>query len=130
MDIILTIMRREKYVLRLTVQRRLTEVGENIRLARLRRRISATMMAERAGITRTTLRSLENGDPGVSFGSYATVLFVLGLDSDLLLLGCDDVLGRKLQDIGLETKKRAPKRKQTPTTAIDVAVELQVEPRD
>lgn len=96
-----------------TVQKRLAEVGENIRLARLRRRISSSMLAERAGISRTTLRSIENGNPGVSFGSYAMALFVLGLENDLTLLGRDDVMGRKLQDIGLVMKKRAPKRKRS-----------------
>lgn len=93
-----------------TLQRRLTNLGENLRLARLRRRLSATQIAERAGITRTTLRSIERGDPSVSFGAYASVLFCLGLEQDIDALARDDELGRKLQDIGLDVKRRAPRR--------------------
>ncbi len=85
----------------------LQTLGENIRLARLRRKISTTMLAERAGMTRNTLRSIERGDGGVTLGAYASVLFCLGLDKDLLLIGKDDPLGRKIQDAGLtHTKKR------------------------
>ena len=93
------------------LQRALAEVGENIRLARLRRGISASIVAERAGMTRTTLRSIERGDPNVMFGGYARVLLTLGLEKDLLLLASDDELGRKLQDAGLPLKARAPKQK-------------------
>ena len=100
-----------------SLQRRLTAVGENLRLARLRRKLSAAMVAERAGITRPTLRAVERGDPSASFGAYAGVLFCLGLEGDLELLARDDELGRKLQDIGLTVKKRAPRR---PTAMKDV----------
>ncbi|MGI0134495.1 MAG: helix-turn-helix domain-containing protein [Candidatus Micrarchaeaceae archaeon] len=89
----------------------LKTLGENIHLARLRRRISTTMLAERAGMTRNTLRSVERGDSGVTLGAYASVLFCLGLEKDLLLIGKDDPLGRKLQDAGLtHTKKRTSQR--------------------
>jgi transcriptional regulator with XRE-family HTH domain len=93
------------------LQRLLIEVGENIRLARLRRRFSASIVAERAGMTRTTLRSIERGDPHVMFGAYARVLMTLGLEKDLAQLARDDELGRKLQDAGLLLKARAPKKK-------------------
>ncbi len=93
-----------------SVQRLMTQVGENIRLARLRRRISAQMLAERAGMTRNTLRAIERGSPNVTFGAYANVLKCLGLVDDLSLLAKDDILGRKLQDIDLPTRARAPKR--------------------
>ncbi len=79
----------------------LEKLGENIRLARLRRRISATMLAERAGMTRMTLRAIENGEATVSMGAYANVLFSLGLENDLALIAKDDLLGRKLQDLEL-----------------------------
>lgn len=88
----------------------LTEFGENIRLARLRRRLSAAQVAERANISRPTLLSIEKGLPGVAIGSYAQVLFVLNLEKDLLKVAADDTLGRKLQDAALTVKERAPKK--------------------
>lgn len=89
----------------------LSALGENIKLARLRRKITATMLAERAGISRATLSKVEKGDAGVSMGIYATVLFCLRLEQDLLLLAGADPLGRRLQDAGLlHPKQRVPKR--------------------
>lgn len=79
----------------------LERLGENIKLARLRRRISASILADRAGMTRMTLRAIEQGKPTVSIGAYANVLFSLGLEQDLLKVAEDDTLGRKLQDIEL-----------------------------
>lgn len=95
--------------------RLLTEVGENLRLARLRRRLSAEQVAERAGISRSTLHLLENGSAGTSLGKLLQVLVVLGLESDLVRLASDDMLGRKLEDARLaETRRRAPKRRSKP----------------
>ena len=88
----------------------LKDLGENIRYARLRRRLSSEQIAERAGISRPTLTAIEKGGPNVSIGNYAKVLSVLGLIDDLLIVAKDDELGRKLQDIKLEVKERAPKR--------------------
>jgi hypothetical protein len=84
-------------------------MGQNIRLARLRRKFSTAQVAERAGISRATLWQIENGKPTVAMGYYFQVLFTLGLENDFLKLGADDELGRKLQDAGLVTKGRAPK---------------------
>jgi transcriptional regulator with XRE-family HTH domain len=92
-------------------QRILTAVGENIRLARLRRKLSAEQVSERASIGRATLWKIESGAPTVAIGSYLQVLFILGLEQDLLLVASNDPLGRKLQDAQLTTKLRAPKRK-------------------
>lgn len=94
-----------------TLQRNLAELGENIRLARLRRKFSATQVAQRAGIARNTLRAIEKGEASVTLGAYASVLFCLGLDKDLASVARDDELGRKLQDAGLPTKARAPRSK-------------------
>lgn len=86
--------------------------GTQIRLARLRRRLTAELVAERAGISRMTLRNIEKGSPSVAIGSYAAVLHALnGMDRDLLLVAKDDELGRKLQDLGLPTRCRAPKKR-------------------
>ena len=89
----------------------LSELGENIKLARLRRKFSSEQVAERAGISRSTLISIEKGYEGVSIGYYISVLNVLGLEKDFLVIAKDDVLGRKLQDANLIIKERAPKRK-------------------
>ncbi len=88
----------------------LTGMGENIKLARLRRKLSAEQVALRAGISRPTLVSIEKGVDTVSMGSYFMVLHVLRLDEDFLLLAKDDELGRRLQDLQLLTKQRAPKK--------------------
>ncbi len=68
----------------------LKTLGDNIHLARLRRHLSTTMLAERAGMTRMTLRDIERGAPTVSLGAYANVLFSLGLERDLALIARDD----------------------------------------
>ncbi len=102
-------MGKKAVVLLPKIQRLLTEMGENIKLARLRRDISAELLAERAGISRATLHNVEKGSPSVAIGIYAAVLQALRLENDLLLVAKDDVLGRKLQDIGLVAGKRASK---------------------
>jgi len=104
-------MKGTKTVLLPKLTKILEEVGENIKLARLRRKLTAEQVAERAGISRSTLWQVEKGLPSVSFGTYVQVLFVLGLEQDLLLIAKDDILGRKLQDAELSVGKRAPKNK-------------------
>ena len=89
----------------------LTRLGENIKLARLRRKLSSEQVAERANISRPTLTAIEKGSPTVSIGSYIQVLFVLGLADDFLKVANDDELGRRLQDAKLIVKERAPKKK-------------------
>jgi len=79
-------------------------MGENIKLARMRRNLTAVQVSERAGIDRTTLYHIEKGKPSVSLGAYFNVLRVLGLQDDFLKLAKDDELGRKLQDLKLMGK--------------------------
>ena len=86
-------------------------LGARLKAARLRRRYSADMVAQRAGIARATLSRIEQGDPGVSFGNYARVMQVLRLEQDVNRLATDDELGRKLQDAELGTRARAPRRR-------------------
>jgi DNA-binding XRE family transcriptional regulator len=79
----------------------LEQMGESIKLARKRRKLTAIQVAERADVSRSTLHLIEKGNPGVAIGAYFNVLKVLGLHEDFLKLAADDVLGRKLQDLNL-----------------------------
>lgn len=79
----------------------LEQLGENIKLARKRRKLTTIQVSERAGIDRTTLYHIEKGNPRVSIGAYFNVLRVLNLHEDFLKLAADDELGRKLQDLKL-----------------------------
>ena len=89
----------------------LEQMGEQIKFARLRRRLSAELVAERAGISRATLWNVEKGSPSVAIGIYAAVLHALGsMDGDFLLVAKDDELGRTLQDLELPVRRRAPKK--------------------
>lgn len=93
-----------------STERILNTMGEQIKLARLRRQLSVELIAERAGISRATLWSVEKGSPSVAIGIYAAVLHALNnLDKDLLLVAKDDEFGRKMQDLNMQVKKRAPK---------------------
>jgi transcriptional regulator with XRE-family HTH domain len=94
-------MKTKKTILFPQHQKILAQLGENLSLARKRRKLSMQQVAERAGIDRTTLHHIERGNPKVSMGSYFLVLRVLGLQDDFLKLAADDELGRKLQDLEL-----------------------------
>jgi transcriptional regulator with XRE-family HTH domain len=82
-------------------QKALEQLGENIKLARKRRHYTQLLIAERTGLSRLTIRRIEQGDSSVSLGHYVAVLAVLGLVDDLTKVARDDELGRKLQDIEL-----------------------------
>ncbi len=79
----------------------LHQLGDRLRLARRRRRLTAKQVAERAGMAPMTLRSLERGGSGVTMGAYLAVMQVLGIEKDLDLLAKADPLGRELQDTRL-----------------------------
>ena len=79
-------------------------LGENIKLARLRRKLTTVQVSERAEILRSTLNLIEKGDVGVSMGNYFNVLRTLGLQEDLFKVAQDDIFGRKLQDLDLLDK--------------------------
>jgi transcriptional regulator with XRE-family HTH domain len=87
-------------------QRILAQLGENIKLARMRRNYTQLLISERTGLSRLTIRKIEAGDSKVSLGHYVAVLSVLGLVEDLAKVASDDDLGRKLQDIKLMSKQK------------------------
>lgn len=94
----------------------LRQLGDRLRMARLRRRLSAKQVAERAGMAPMTLRSLERGGAGVTMGAYLAVMQVLGIEKDLDLLGKFDPLGRELQDAQLSTRTKKPRTSARPST--------------
>ena len=93
----------------------LRQFGERLRLARLRRRLTAKQVAERAGMAPMTLRSLERGGSGVTLGAYAAVMQVLGIEMDFNLLGKQDQVGRELQDSRLTTRTQPVKKIRSPS---------------
>ena len=105
-------MKKAAYNIMPKTEEILRVMGEQIKLARLRRDLTSELVAERAGISRSSLWKVESGNPAVAMGIYAAVLHALNdMDKDLLLIAKDDELGRHLQDMDLITRKRAPRRK-------------------
>lgn len=94
-------MNTKKSVVLPKFQRILEQMGENIKLARRRRKLTTAEVSERAGINRSTLYQVEKGSPSVSMGTYFNVLRVLGLQDDFLKLAGNDEFGRRLQDLEL-----------------------------
>ena len=95
------------------LEQKMQVVGEQIRLARLRRNLSIAQIAERATCSPLTVSRIEKGVPTVAIGIYLRVLYALQLDDDILSLAKDDELGRALQDMNLPQRKRASKKCKT-----------------
>ena len=88
----------------------LQQMGEQIKMSRLRRRLSVKLVAERAGVSRSTVWNVEKGNPSVAIGIYAAVLHALNnMDQDLLLVAKDDALGHKLRDLELTVNPHTTK---------------------
>ncbi len=100
-------MPRNPYPLHPQTKRRAKALGERLRLARMRRRMSLAELASRVGVARGTLTRLEQGDLSVSVGLLARVLAILGLEEDLDQLARDDELGQRLQDVQLRRPRRS-----------------------
>jgi len=115
-------MKARNTILLPRAQKPISALGENIKLARLRRKFSAEQVAERANISRPTLVSIEKGNPNVSIGAYVKVLSVLGLENDIMEVANDDKLGRKLQDAKILVRKRAPRIFKNATSQSDSQV--------
>lgn len=83
-------------------------MGEQIKLARLRRNLSSELVAERAGISRTTLWNVEKGEPSVAIGAYAAVLHAInGMDRDLILVAKDEDLSQKMHELNIQVNKHS-----------------------
>ena len=94
-------MRPRKTLLMPKARKSLEILGQNLKLARIRRRISAAMMCERACVSHATLTAIEQGKPSVSMAGYMSVLFCHNMHTDMEKVASDDVLGRELQDLQL-----------------------------
>ena len=92
------------------LEQKMQTVGEQIKLARLRRNLTIAQISERAMASEVTVSRVEKGLPTVSIGIYLRVLYALQLEDDILCLAKDDAIGQALQDLGLKIRKRATKK--------------------
>jgi transcriptional regulator with XRE-family HTH domain len=104
--VLVAIMTKRSAVIFPKHQKVLQQLGENIKLAYKRRSYTQSQISERTGLSRLTIRKIEQGDSKVSIGHYVAVLSVLGLVEDFTQVAKDDELGRKLQDIKLMASKQ------------------------
>lgn len=103
-------MAKKRVVILPKIQNTLSIMGEQIKMARLRRNLTSQLVADRAGISRATVVAIEQGKATVSMGAYCAVLHALnGLERDLLKIAKEDELGKKIQDLNLPRRVRARK---------------------
>ena len=104
-------MTKKATVIMPDTQDKLIQMGEQIKNARIRRRLTADLVAERASVSRATVWAIEKGSPTVSIGAYAAVLHAInGMDKDLLLVAKDEELETTLFQLGYRIRSRAPRR--------------------
>lgn len=107
-----TIMSKKTVAIMPDTQKILEKMGNQIKMARLRRNLATELVAERAGISRATLWAVEKGTPTVAIGTYAAVLHALGgMDKEFEQIAKDDEFGKKLQDLNLSSRRRAKRSK-------------------
>ena len=92
------------------LEQKMQIVGEQIKLARLRRNLSIAQIAERATCSPLTVSCIEKDVPTVAIGIYLRVLYVLQLDDDILLLAKEDAMGKALRDLSHKNRERASKK--------------------
>ena len=92
------------------LEQKMKIVGEQIKLARLRRDLSIAQVAERATCSPLTISRIEKGASTVSIGIYLRVLYALQLEDDILYIAKDDILGKHLQDLNMVSRERASKK--------------------
>ena len=92
------------------LEQKMEIVGEQIKLARLRRNLSVAQVAERATCSPLPVSRIEKGVSTVAIGIYLRVLYALQLDEDILWLAREDKLGKSLQDLALKSRERASKK--------------------
>ena len=101
---------RKEIVITPSLQKILATVGEQIKLARLRRNLCCSLVCERANISRPTLLKVEKGAPDVAIGTYIRVLQALGgMEEDMLLIAKDDITGRTFHELNMKVRRRASK---------------------
>lgn len=97
-----------KKQLPITLRSGLRSLGESLKKARIRRRLKMTTVADRAGISLETLAKIQRGDPGVSVGNFAAVIFALGFGNDWMNFAdiTQDRVGQMLDEERLPCRVR------------------------
>lgn len=97
--------------------RRITALGQRLRVARMARGMTQANLAERVGVDRTTIGKLESGDPGTSLSTVLRVLSALGLERDIDQIAADDKVGAQLAASSLRRPSPRSKRAVAPSAS-------------